>query len=363
MATRPELHIAVAKQKSKASEYNDNFDMMMDYCEAVSTEAKNYVDDTLAGNVFYRILGETIFSLIPLADASVHLLDGSIISGSGIYADFVEHIASLATNYPDCFCTESQWQTSVAQYGVCGKFVNNGTSVRLPKVTGIVEGTIDATALGDLVQAGLPNITASMRESGAMIESVSGAFTRSDNSYKIRDDVLDVVGYQTLGFNASRSSSIYGNSTTVQPQTIKGYYYIVVATATKTDIEVDIDEIASDLNGKAERDLSNITSINANSPILNIRNIDYSNGVSISTQPTSASKYTALADGVYVACVYLNQTESILYINNRATSYIQKDGADGQSYSNIYCPLSKGDVIYWDKTFTYHSAKFYSYKA
>lgn len=44
MATRPELHIAVAKQKSKASEYNDNFDMMMDYIDAVALEDKTYVD-------------------------------------------------------------------------------------------------------------------------------------------------------------------------------------------------------------------------------------------------------------------------------------------------------------------------------
>lgn len=45
MATRPELHIAVAKQKSKASEYNDNFDMMLDYIDDSIQESKDYVDD------------------------------------------------------------------------------------------------------------------------------------------------------------------------------------------------------------------------------------------------------------------------------------------------------------------------------
>lgn len=44
MATRPELHIAVAKQKSKASEYNDNFDMMLDYIDDSIQESKDYVD-------------------------------------------------------------------------------------------------------------------------------------------------------------------------------------------------------------------------------------------------------------------------------------------------------------------------------
>lgn len=44
MATRPELHIAVAKTKSKASDYNDNFDMMMQFVDDSIGEAKDYVD-------------------------------------------------------------------------------------------------------------------------------------------------------------------------------------------------------------------------------------------------------------------------------------------------------------------------------
>ena len=41
MAERPNLHIAVAKTKNKASEYNDNFDMMMDFIDATLAEAKD----------------------------------------------------------------------------------------------------------------------------------------------------------------------------------------------------------------------------------------------------------------------------------------------------------------------------------
>ena len=40
MATRPELHVAVAKTKNKASDYNDNFDMMMDYIDDTLDEIK-----------------------------------------------------------------------------------------------------------------------------------------------------------------------------------------------------------------------------------------------------------------------------------------------------------------------------------
>ena len=45
MATRPTLHRAVAKTKNTASDYNDNFDMMMDFVDESIGEAKDYVDD------------------------------------------------------------------------------------------------------------------------------------------------------------------------------------------------------------------------------------------------------------------------------------------------------------------------------
>ncbi|MCQ2957299.1 MAG: hypothetical protein MJ180_00180 [Candidatus Gastranaerophilales bacterium] len=47
MATRPTLHIAVANTKSKASDYNENFTLMMNYCEDVAEEDKDYVDSNI----------------------------------------------------------------------------------------------------------------------------------------------------------------------------------------------------------------------------------------------------------------------------------------------------------------------------
>ena len=59
------------------------------------------------------------------------------------------------------FCSEEDWQQNRSTYGVAGKFVYNpiANTVRLPLITGFVEGTIDISALGSLVEAGLPNIT------------------------------------------------------------------------------------------------------------------------------------------------------------------------------------------------------------
>ena len=159
------------------------------------------------------------------------------------------------------FITEQQWQQFVDQYGACGKFVYDSTNntVRLPKITGIIEGTTDITALGDLVEAGLPSITGRLGNACLDRTIATEAFYKSGYNSGAAYSGNSYTGIG-VALDASRSSSIYGNSTTVQPQTIKVLYYIVIATSTKTDIQVDIDEIATDLNGKADVDLSNVPS-------------------------------------------------------------------------------------------------------
>jgi hypothetical protein len=213
-------------------------------------------------------IGQIIPSTIPLTDAGLHLLDGALISGSGSYSEFVDYIAGLVSDYPDLFETEANWQQSVTDYGVCGKFVYDdvNNTVRLPKITGIVEGTTDLSALGDLVEAGLPSITGSCFAWKYGTTGGSGSYTGAlSNNGEGGGEAYycqNTSGSHPLWgikFNAADSNAIYGNSSTVQPQTIKVLYYIVIATTTKTDIEVDIDEIVTDLNGKADVDLSNCT--------------------------------------------------------------------------------------------------------
>ena len=210
-------------------------------------------------------IGDVSMSITPKVNACDHLLDGALILGGGIYNDFVEYIAGLTTDYPDLFETEANWQSAVTTYGVCGKFVYDSVNntVRLPKITGIVEGTTDLTALGDLVQAGLPNITGTFSLATNGISSGILGYTAGTGAFDaaITTDAAVVAQVRTdksavnrgWNFNASRSSSIYGNSNKNQPQTIKVLFYICIATTAKTSIEVDIDEIATDLNGKVDK--------------------------------------------------------------------------------------------------------------
>jgi len=278
------------------------------------TTAKNVYLKDLSGNVLLpytgedkssRNIGELVYSNLPLSDSGLHLVDGSLINGSGSYAAFVSYIASLAENptYSHLFITEAQWQTTVSTYGVCGKFVYDSTNntVRLPKITGIVEGTVSLAALGDLVQQSLPNITglsSYFSDKSSETSAVSGAFYNASNSAYARLRVSDEVsGNIQLGFDASRSSSIYQNGADVQPQTIKVFVYMVIANTTKTSVSVNLDNIATDLNGKADTSLSNVNASGV-ATIVDKLMPNYNAALSFSSGYTTTRRYVAYVRGI-----------------------------------------------------------------
>lgn len=207
------------------------------------------------------------------------------------------------------FLTEEEWQQTVTTYGSCGKFVYDSVNntVRLPKVSDILQGTTDVTALGDLVEAGLPQIP-------------------DHKHYYYYSERPDGTGWpevgnqqygptQTDGISYIAPSDIYGKSDTVQPQTIKVLYYIVIANSTKTDIQVDIDEIATDLNGKADRDLSNVT--DSAKVMMSSMGMPSNKYINL-TLGASGTTYTAPANGWFTIRVVLSS--GFLSFNNNSNS-------------------------------------------
>ena len=241
---------------------------------------------------------------------------------------------------------EEVWQTTVAQYGACGKFVYDSVNntVRLPKITGFVEGTTDLTALGDLIQAGLPNIYGTLYASAFSENGTSGAFGSTGT---ISNITLSTSGGSRIHndyFDASQYNPIYGNSNTVQPQTIKVLYYIVIATSTKTQIEVDIDEIATDLNGKADVDLTNVN----NSGMSKAAGWPMpSDAYDNLTLGASGTRYTAPANG----WVQITQKITGSHFMTMATVYTEKDGIcmgtqyTGEATENLYIPVQKNETF------------------
>ncbi len=337
----------------------------------------SYNDLSNKPEIYSRNIGEIVTSTLPLSDAGLHLLDGALISGSGIYADFVDYIAGLVTNYPDLFETEANWQSAVTTYGVCGKFVYNSTNntVRLPKITGILEGTTDVTALGDLVEAGLPNVTGytSWQVNGIYSGSFGNASANNTNNgalYVSGSGKYGGVGVSgadntnggtQINLDASHSSALYGNSNTVQPQAIKVLYYIVLATSTKTNIQVDIDEIATDLNGKADVDLSNT---NDTAKILMSGMGMPSNTYIDLTLGASGSTYTAPANG----WVYVVKTAGFsgAYVKLALGSFdnaFSNENSSSQSgaWLRTTLPVKKGDTFscWYDANGTTRYFRFY----
>lgn len=196
----------------------------------------------------------------------------STACGTGGYWT-MSHLVFTATQKAQC-TAEDFWQHTVTTYGSCGKFVYNTelNTVRLPKINGFVEGTHSINTLGDLVEAGLPNITGGTINSETvyapnLLSGQFGAFDLSSNGASTPDRGTTAGNFATYAywkFDASRSSSIYGNSNTVQPQSIKVLLYIVIANSSRKEIDVSTEKNIIDNSLKADKDFSNVVLPNQN---------------------------------------------------------------------------------------------------
>lgn len=93
-----------------------------------------------------------------------------------------------------------------------------------------------ASGAGKTVAAGLPNITGHITMHGgekpSIFNGMTGAFksdTHYDNFYRTAADLTErsasVGSDSSFGFDASRSNSIYGNSSTVQPPALLVHFF------------------------------------------------------------------------------------------------------------------------------------------
>lgn len=238
------------------------------------TDATKWEEVSLGGSGAY--VGQSIFSFDPLDDDTLHLPNGDLLRVGGIYDEYItKYIANLFVRAPHRFCTQEEWQASVEQYGVCSKYVyTEGVSVRLPKVTGIVEGTLDANALGEIVEAGLPPLP---QHTHSPITLQCSNADGGDPAGSVVTNASQISGTREMtssttgGYTLTETNSIWGKTNKVQPQTILGYMYIVVATGAKTDsdVDLDLDNIVTDLNGKVDKadlaDCSVVTEADAGS--------------------------------------------------------------------------------------------------
>lgn len=84
-----------------------------------------------------------------------------------------------------------------------------------------------SSGAGGTINAGLPNIVGSMYSANntAFATNFTGAFYGEENTEDHHNYIGEGYNSRYINFDASRSNSIYGNSTTVQPPAIKVYAY------------------------------------------------------------------------------------------------------------------------------------------
>ena len=306
--------------------------------DSVSPLGTDYWKDIENQDSTSLIPNQIIQSPVPLTDANLHLLDGALLSGSGAYSAYVAMMANLYNADPTatCWTDEVTWQSSVSTYGECGKFVYDSVNntLRLPKLKSFIQATTTATELGSLVEAGAPNITGNTGSFDWQNNLASGAFIENPD---ISINYLGTAGnVSPISFDASRSSSVYGNSNTIQPQAIKYYFYIVVGTVSKTDIQIDIDNVMTDLALKADTDLSNT------SPSQTFKNMfigwglpDYTSAITLTKQDGTApsdgyliAEWTYNAGEAYINIDGFNLSISSSYYNRISFMFpIRKNGA------------------------------------
>lgn len=131
--------------------------------------------------------------------------------------------SNVPTGYLLCNGAAISRKTYANLFDVIGIIYGGGdgsSTFNLPNLTErFVEGH---TTAGMVREAGLPNITGN---TGAQIEgSVSGAFKSYGSS--MRREPWEGAGIAMAAIDASRSSAVYGKSSTVQPASVTMRYYI-----------------------------------------------------------------------------------------------------------------------------------------
>lgn len=328
--------------------------------DSITPSGKDYWMKVGEGGTSYEI-GQRVESLIPLTNAMLHPTDGALISGSGSYAEFVTIMAQKVSTNPELFVTEAAWQQTVTGYGECGKFVydNVANTIRLPLLNGYVKATNTAGEVGDLVEAVAPNIKGDFGWEGySLYKTASGAFSGASSTTLNFKQETGSSAFSVMKLDASRSSSVYKDSaTTIDVQAIKVYSYIVLGTVTKTSIQIDIDQVMSDLALKADKDLSNVTA-----PVQAFKDMsiawgmpDYSSGIDIGSNfATLGGSWTAPSDGFIEAIantpistyIFLyTQPNSNISSNDNVFLKLSFSGSDSNSLS-VIVPILKGQTVY-----------------
>jgi hypothetical protein len=165
-----------------------------------------------------------------------------------LYKDFFDYITTQRW-----VKTEAEWQKiATRDNGFC-PFYSSGdgsTNFRTPKFAPYQQIALASGSAGKYQQAGLPNITGYWNTRGPEIleNATGGAFSIEETSDNFSYGHTTGGSAPKLKFDASRSSSVYGRTSTVQPEA-HSWVMCVVAYGVATNVgSVDIQNVMSAVN-------------------------------------------------------------------------------------------------------------------
>ena len=267
---------------------------------------------------------------------------GGVVSGTPNGSDTIGNITIPYYLAKDGHkvCMPDQESKLIALYettGVAWYYILDAANQRfkLPRTKWGFTGLRDS--VGGYVEAGLPNITGEINR--AVITdgfSASGAFSLSGSSGTVPGYNSGAPQRRLVAFDASRSSSIYGNSDTVQPPATQMYLYFYVGNFKQDAIEQTAGINAEMFNGKADLDLGNVpatskaTSISWCMP-------DYSAVVSMTSGSSAPKNGWAVAYGANANVAYS--------VNNVQVAQGNWYAGKWSGNWNLQIMVSAGDVV------------------
>lgn len=179
--------------------------------------------------------------------------DGSIQLNSSLYNRELYSDLWNLIKAKGWYKSEAEWQSIAnANGGYCPWYSDGdgSTTFRTPKFAPYQKLALASGDAGKYYKAGLPNITGMTNFDGYNAPYSSNTAESSCLYVGTKPSVnqygnVNGSGGRNIGFDASRSSSIYGNSTTVQPES-HDWIVCVVAFGTATNVgSVDIANVIS----------------------------------------------------------------------------------------------------------------------
>ena len=232
--------------------------------------------------------------------------------------------------------------------------------VFLPRNSWFDQATDDGSEVGAEIRAGLPNITGEFQASYQVwADALGGAFTEKViNTTGIASGGLGSHG-STYYFDASRSNSIYGNSSTVQPNAVKKLLYICVGNTTNYEGVTDVvnqgmeilEQVNLGIESRVNLDATNL-SVEGKALIAGYGIPDYDARVTISLTAGVKTKWTAPVD--CFVCLRSEATGncSVVIRDEDGVTEINRQDALG-THSKIltaYAYMSKGYPVYLEST-------------